>query len=223
LIVATAAGVARQILLSIHGMQLYTAGRGSVSPGREVLESGAYHPGQDSERGRGGMEQHMFDVAALVLTHQTLGVRLDFAFQKNEPIFCRIIWGRIIRNLLMFVEFEQGGGAFEVALPAFASFGLDVAELLESLLELAGETLAVQAERGEGAVGVHDVELDRSLFAGRVHSAVEELRFQERDAVEPPSSRGEFLSELFLGRGLGLVLVEELVKMALVGGEIFRR
>jgi len=41
-------------------------------------------------------------------------------------------------------------------------------------LELAREPLAVQAEGGEGAVGVDDVKVDGSLIAGWVGGAVEE-------------------------------------------------
>ena len=122
----------------------------------------------------------------------------------------------------MFVEFQKGGGAFEVALLALAAFGSDLPDLLKSLLELPGEALAVHAEGGEGAVGGHDVELDGGLFRGRVHGAGQELGFQEWDAVEAPSGVGEFLGELLFGGSLGTVLVEELLEVALVGGEIFR-
>jgi hypothetical protein len=41
---------------------------------------------------------------------------------------------------------------------------LNIAELLKGILELAGEAGAVQAERGEGAMGVDDVE-ERFLSA----------------------------------------------------------
>ena len=57
------------------------------------------------------------------------------------------------------MEFEKGGGTLEVALLLKAALGLDFAELVEGFLELAGEALRVQAEGGEGAVGVDDVEV----------------------------------------------------------------
>jgi hypothetical protein len=47
------------------------------------------------------------------------------------------------------VEFEEGGGVFEVAALALDAVGLDIAELVDGLLELAGEPLVVQAESGK--------------------------------------------------------------------------
>ena len=118
------------------------------------------------------------------------------------------------------MEFEEGGGAFEGALLLEAAFGLDFAELVERFLELAGEPLGVHAEGGEGAVGVDDVEVDGSLIGGRVGGAIEEGGFEQRDAVEAPGGVGEFLGELGLGGGGGLVFVEELAAVALVGGGV---
>jgi len=61
---------------------------------------------------------------------------------------------------LVFVEFKEGGGVLEVAALALGVVSLDVAEGFEALLELAGETLALDAEGGEKAMGVDDVEGD---------------------------------------------------------------
>ena len=49
----------------------------------------------------------------------------------------------------VLVELEEGGGVFEVAALALGADGLDLAELVDGLLELAGEARAVQAERGQ--------------------------------------------------------------------------
>ncbi len=57
---------------------------------------------------------------------------------------------------------------------------------------------------------------------GRVGGAIEEGGFEKRDAVEAPGGIGEFLGELGLGGGGGLVFSEELAAMALVGGGILR-
>jgi hypothetical protein len=46
------------------------------------------------------------------------------------------------------MEFEDGGGVAKVAPLTLEALGLEVLELVEGFLELAGETLAVNAERG---------------------------------------------------------------------------
>jgi hypothetical protein len=43
------------------------------------------------------------------------------------------------------MEFEDGGSVAKVAPLTLAALGLEVAELVEGLLELAGEALAVEA------------------------------------------------------------------------------
>ena len=78
----------------------------------------------------------------------------------------------------MFVEFEEGGGVFQLAALAFSAVGLDFAEHVQGFLKLAGEPLAVDAEGGEGAVGVDDVEVDSSLIVGWVGGPVEEGGFE---------------------------------------------
>ena len=60
----------------------------------------------------------------------------------------------------MFVEFEEGGGVFELAALALAAVGLDVAEVLESLLELAGEAVALEPR------------LERRRWASRMATSV---------------------------------------------------
>ena len=45
----------------------------------------------------------------------------------------------------------------------------------------------------------------------------EQLGFEERDAVEAPGGVGDFVDELSLGGGGGLVLIEKLLDVALVG------
>ena len=85
--------------------------------------------------------------------------------------------GGLPGNSFVFVEFEEGGGVFELAALAFPTVGLDVAEVLESFLELAREAVALDAEVGEEPVGVEDGE------AVRVR---EKSGFEERDAIEAP-------------------------------------
>jgi len=70
--------------------------------------------------------------------------------------------------------------------------GLAGAELVERLLELAGEALAVDAERGDG--------LDQELGSGGV---LEETGFEERDAVLAPGEVGELVDKLGFGGAAG--------------------
>jgi hypothetical protein len=51
----------------------------------------------------------------------------------------------------LFVEFEEGGGVFELAALVVAAVGLDAAEVLESFLELAREA-AVGVDDGQTVV-----------------------------------------------------------------------
>jgi hypothetical protein len=57
--------------------------------------------------------------------------------------------GGLPGNSSVFVEFEEGGGIFEVAALALGAVGLDLAELVEALLELPGKALALDAEVGK--------------------------------------------------------------------------
>ena len=88
----------------------------------------------------------------------------------------------------MFVEFEEGGGVFEFAALVIDTVGLDVAERFEGFLELAREALALDAEVGEEAMGVDDVELDLGgRLAARVRRSASRsgmrLRRQEVSAI----------------------------------------
>ena len=124
------------------------------------------------------MEPYMFDVTRFIEAHQALGEGFDMLFRKNEAMI-----GRLPGNAFVLMEFQEGGGVFEVAAVALRAVGLNFAEVIECLSELAGEALAVHAESGEGAVGVDDVEVDSRLIVGRVGGAVEERRFEQGDAV----------------------------------------
>ena len=48
----------------------------------------------------------------------------------------------------MFMQFEDGGRVFQIACLGLMADGLDFAELIEGLVELAGEPMAVHAEVG---------------------------------------------------------------------------
>ncbi len=119
------------------------------------------------------------------------------------------------------MEFQDGGGIFEVAELALAAVILDGAELFERFVELFREAMAVHAEGGDGFVGVHDVESDRGFFSRRVGGAGEEVGFEERNAIESPGGVGDFLDELGFCGSFRLVLVAELLAMILISGEVF--
>jgi hypothetical protein len=118
------------------------------------------------------------------------------------------------------MEFQEGGGTLDLALLLAAALGLDFAEVIQGLLELAGKALIVQAESREGTVGVDDVEVDASLIGGWVGGAVEEGGFERRDAIDAPGGVGEFLGELGLGGSGRLVFVEEAATMRVERGSI---
>src|ERR1035438_770141 len=133
--------------------------------------------------------------------------------------------GRLPGNAFVFVEFEDCGGVLEFAALMLAALELDVAELVERLLELAGESCAVEAEAGEELVGVDDVESRGLRGGGRGQGAgeyvggggegegrglgggggggggVEYVGLEEGEAAEPPGGIGEFLNELGFGGG----------------------
>src|SRR5450432_3418411 len=117
--------------------------------------------------------------------------------------------GGLPRNSLMLMEFEDRGGVFELAPFMLAALELDFAELLDGLLELTREAGAVQAEAGDGG--------DQGLGAGDFG---EQRGFEARDAVESPGCVDEILHELSFGCVGGLVFVDELAAVALVGGQV---
>ena len=86
----------------------------------------------------------MFNMPRLVQMLQAIGAGLDLTLRKNEAMV-----GGIPRNSFVFVEFEEGGGVFEVATLALGAVGLDVAEGVEGFLELAREAAGVEAESGK--------------------------------------------------------------------------
>ena len=51
--------------------------------------------------------------------------------------------GGLPGNSFVFVEFEEGGGVFEIAALALGTVGLDFAELVQAFMELVGETMAL--------------------------------------------------------------------------------
>jgi hypothetical protein len=97
--------------------------------------------------------------------------------------------GGLPGNSFLFMEFEEGGGVPEVAALALVTIGLDVEELVERFLELAGEALALDAEAVEEAMGVEDAEV----------GAREQVGFEERDAIEAPGGVDEFVDKLGFG------------------------
>src|ERR1035438_111308 len=96
--------------------------------------------------------------------------------------------GGLPGNSFVFMEFEDGGGVFELAAFVGAALELDIAELIERLLELAGEAGAIQCEAGEETVGVDDIEVNGGLLCWRVRGALEHVGFEERDAIDRKST-----------------------------------
>jgi hypothetical protein len=94
---------------------------------------------------------------------RAFGVAFHLVFRENKAMI-----GGLPRDPFVFVELEEVCGVIEVAALAPAAVGLDVAELVESLLELAGEALALDAEAVEEAMGVDDVKVDGGLLGGRI-------------------------------------------------------
>ena len=121
----------------------------------------------------------------------------------------------------MLMAYEEFGRLGKLAALQAAALFLDLAELLDNFLELTGEARAVQAESGEGAKGVNDVKVDGGLLSGRVCGAGKQLGFEERDAVEAPCGVGDFVDELGLCWGGGLVLTDKIGEHALDGGFVF--
>ncbi len=107
------------------------------------------------------------------------------------------------------MEFQEGGGRLELALLLVAALGLDFAELVHSILELAGEPLVVQAESGQLR--------NQGLGTGVLRK---QRGFKEWNASESPGGVGEFLGELGFGGSGGLVFVEELAAVKLIGSGV---
>ena len=127
--------------------------------------------------------------------------------------------GGLPGNAFVLMEFQQGGGVLEFAALELPALGLDFAELVEGLFELAGETRAMQAEQGEGFYGRTRVGRE----GGKAARFGEEVGFEQGDAVETPGGIGELVDELgFGGRG-GLIFVEELLEVSPVLGGVLGR
>src|SRR5579871_3872227 len=126
--------------------------------------------------------------------------------------------GGLPRQVLLFVELEEVGGVAQVAFFAFTALVLDVAQQVESLLELAGEARAIETEDGNLLYGGPGV-----VFAIGASCRGEDIGLEQRDAVEPPGSVGQFLDELGLGGIGGLVLVAELAAVGVVVVLMFGR
>ena len=104
------------------------------------------------------------------------------------------------------MTYEDFGHFVGMAALQTAALFLDVAELLEGFLELAGEARAVQSKLGQ--------ERDLGL---RVGGLGEQLGFEDRDAIEAPGGVSDFMDQLSLG-GVGrFVVIEKLLDVALVG------
>jgi hypothetical protein len=116
---------------------------------------------------RGDLEADCADVAGLILTHQAFRVLLDTLFRKNEAMI-----GGLPGNAFVFMEFQKIGGIAEVVTLLLAAIGLEVAELAEGVLELAGEAGAVESQAGQ----------QRDLGLG-IRGWGKQLRFQERDSI----------------------------------------
>ena len=116
----------------------------------------------------------------------------------------------------MLMVDENFGGIAELLAFAFAALLLDFAELLEGLLELTGEALAVEAEGGECTVGVEDIELG----IGRVSGAREQLGFEVWNSIEAPGGVGEFVDQLGFGGGGWLVFIQKLLEVEREHGRI---
>ena len=71
------------------------------------------------------------------------------------------------------MHFEQGGGALEIAGFDFAALALDVAKLVEGLVELTGEPVGIKSQFVDGLVRVDDVEFDGGLGSRRIGGAGE--------------------------------------------------
>ncbi|HEV3312244.1 MAG TPA: hypothetical protein VG815_17165, partial [Chloroflexota bacterium] len=140
-------------------------------------------------------------------------------------------WGRIVSEAFVFVYSHGFGGVFELALFGFAAVSLDLAELSESPLELAGETLAVDADLGEGAgvlteghchgeggFGLRMAGVDAVFHFGDAER--EEVGLDGGGAVHAPGGIDERLDELGLDSAFRLAFIEQGLGVALVGGVV---
>jgi hypothetical protein len=132
------------------------------------------------------VEKRVFDVARLVEKFEAIGEAFNVILRKNEAMI-----GGLPGNSSVFVEFEEGGGVLKIVALGLSAVGLDFAELVEALLELAGKALALDAEVGDEAMGVDDIECDFLIERDGSGGAREHFGFEQRDAVETPGGVGE--------------------------------
>lgn len=78
----------------------------------------------------GGADDRSGAKSSLLLAPQAMRVLGDLFMRKNEAIV-----GRIPRRSLMLMKGQEFGGIVKVAALALVALGLDLAELVDSLLE----------------------------------------------------------------------------------------
>src|SRR5277367_2218029 len=104
------------------------------------------------------------------------------------------------------MAYQDFGHFVEMAALQAATFFLDVAELIEGFLELAGKARAVESEpRQERDLGL------------RVGVLGEQFGFDERNAAEAPGDVSDFMDEFSLDGVGGSAVGEKLLEVALVG------
>jgi len=152
--------------------------------------------------------------------------RFDLVVRKNEPIL-----GWFIGNVFIFVHFQNLSGLVELTLFGCAALGLNLAELSKGPFELAGETLAVDADLGEGAgvlterqghrecgFGLRMVGADLIFHFGDAER--EEISLDSGGTVHAPGGVDERLDELRFGGVFRVVLIQEGLGVALISGVV---
>src|SRR5437016_12633293 len=102
------------------------------------------------------------------------------------------------------MQFQNGGGVFQVAIFGFAAVGLDFAKLIERLVELTGEAMSVHAEIREqtllaaeslfnGTAGLDVGEVNIDAAGGEGGGEHEDVAFEEGGAIQAPGRIGEAL------------------------------
>jgi len=115
--------------------------------------------------------------------------------------------GRLPGNSFLLMQFEESSGVSEFANFALAPLELNLMKLMERLVKLARQAIAMQTERVQEAVRVDNIEVDSGLLIGRIGRAGEHLGFEERNAIEAPGGAGKFGDEVMLSGSGRFVLV----------------
>jgi hypothetical protein len=152
--------------------------------------------------------------------------RLDFVVRENEAII-----SGLVGQIFVFVHFQDLGGLVELALFGSAAVGLDLAELSEGALELAGKTLAVNADVGEGAhlftkchshgeggLGLRMVGAEAVFHFDDAQR--EEVGLDSGGAVHAPGGVDEGLDKLGFGGVFGAVFSQKGLGVALIRGVV---